>query len=403
MKHNRLTLTLLALAVATLASAPAFGGNTGYASQTGFGDERQPGYQDYDDDGGQGPRGEVGFFYDELSQYGEWVHRQPFGWVWFPRGVRADWRPYAFGRWVDSEYGWTWVSDEPFGWATYHYGRWAWDREIGWVWVPGTVWGPAWVAWQQGGGYVGWAPLPPDVGFDFGSGLRLDGRDLSVAMLPSHYTFVEERQFLEPHVARYILSPARNGTIIDGTVSNGVPVERIERATGRAAPRIRVSAAPSTAGSPGSEQGDLISIYRPPNTRLQTVRAPRAAYPTPQTIQRQQRLEQAELMLQEDVDRLELEKVHQREMTESQDQVSGQETARRHATEVQLQEQGRQGAEQRLRARQQLTRQAAQAASVQRPVVEEKPPIGKDEGKNKDSDRDKGSEGKVDHQLPPSV
>lgn len=35
-------------------------------------------------------------------------------------------------------YGWTWFSDEPFGWATYHYGRWAWDSQAGWLWVPGT-------------------------------------------------------------------------------------------------------------------------------------------------------------------------------------------------------------------------------------------------------------------------
>jgi hypothetical protein len=83
--------------------------------------------------------------------------------------VGYDWRPYTVGRWVNSNYGWTWVSYEPFGWATYHYGRWAFDRQIGWIWVPGTVWGPAWVAWQQGSGYIGWAPLPPQVGFQVGS------------------------------------------------------------------------------------------------------------------------------------------------------------------------------------------------------------------------------------------
>lgn len=35
-------------------------------------------------------------------------------------------------------YGWTLFSDEPFGWATYHYGRWAWNFQVGWLWVPGT-------------------------------------------------------------------------------------------------------------------------------------------------------------------------------------------------------------------------------------------------------------------------
>jgi hypothetical protein len=31
----------------------------------------------------------------------------------------------------------------------------------GWCWRPGRVWGPGWVSWRAGGGYVGWAPLPP--------------------------------------------------------------------------------------------------------------------------------------------------------------------------------------------------------------------------------------------------
>jgi hypothetical protein len=31
----------------------------------------------------------------------------------------------------------------------------------GWCWIPGTLWGPAWVSWRWGGGYVGWSPLPP--------------------------------------------------------------------------------------------------------------------------------------------------------------------------------------------------------------------------------------------------
>ena len=31
----------------------------------------------------------------------------------------------------------------------------------GWCWIPGTTWGPAWVNWRWGGGYVGWAPMAP--------------------------------------------------------------------------------------------------------------------------------------------------------------------------------------------------------------------------------------------------
>ena len=51
--------------------------------------------------------------------------------------------------------GWTWISDEPYGWATYHYGRWYDDPEIGWSWVPSNEWAPSWVSWQEGANYIG--------------------------------------------------------------------------------------------------------------------------------------------------------------------------------------------------------------------------------------------------------
>ena len=112
-----------------------------------------------------GPQGhasvDLGFFYDNLAQYGNWIQRPNYGWVWTPRDTSASWRPYQAGHWVWSDQGWTWLSDEPYGWATYHYGRWYQDPEIGWAWVPGNDWGPAWVSWQEGKDYVGWAPLPP--------------------------------------------------------------------------------------------------------------------------------------------------------------------------------------------------------------------------------------------------
>ena len=112
-----------------------------------------------------GPRGhasvDFGFFYDSLASYGNWIERPSYGWVWTPRDVSASWRPYQAGHWVWSDEGWTWLTDEPYGWATYHYGRWYQDPEIGWAWVPGNDWAPAWVSWQEGNDYVGWAPLPP--------------------------------------------------------------------------------------------------------------------------------------------------------------------------------------------------------------------------------------------------
>src|SRR4051812_4428406 len=75
-----------------------------------------------------GPSGrarvDIGFFYDDLAPYGNWIERPSRGWVWTPRDVASDWRPYEDGRWVWTDDGWTWITDEPYGWATYHYGRW---------------------------------------------------------------------------------------------------------------------------------------------------------------------------------------------------------------------------------------------------------------------------------------
>lgn len=110
-------------------------------------------------------RPEHRIFYDALQDYGDWVLIEPFGFVFRPRVDFATFRPYQEGFWAPSDaWGWVWISAEPFGWATYHYGTWFWDRFQGWVWVPGVDWGPAWVSWQIASGYAGWAPLWPSGG-----------------------------------------------------------------------------------------------------------------------------------------------------------------------------------------------------------------------------------------------
>jgi hypothetical protein len=104
----------------------------------------------------------VDLFYDNLDSYGDWVEVGDYGYCWSPRDVGDDWRPYTAGNWAYTDAGWTWVSDEPYGWAVYHYGRWTRVDRAGWAWVPGTEWGPAWVSWRNSDRYVGWAPLPPE-------------------------------------------------------------------------------------------------------------------------------------------------------------------------------------------------------------------------------------------------
>lgn len=123
--------------------------------------------------------------YDDLDQYGDWQSTPDNGEVWYPNQVAAGWTPYRDGHWAWIDpWGWTWVDDEPWGYAPFHYGRWAYVRDR-WGWVPGQiderpVYAPALVAFVggsgfglsislggggYGGGYdnqpVGWFPLGP--------------------------------------------------------------------------------------------------------------------------------------------------------------------------------------------------------------------------------------------------
>jgi hypothetical protein len=125
---------------------------------------------------------------EELDPYGEWVEHPEYGPVWHP-AVATGWRPYMHGHWAWTPAGWTWISTEPWGW-TFHYGRWAFAPAWGWVWVPGTVWGPAWVDWYWGDGYVGWAPLAP----------------FSVHVsLFDHFVFVRDHDFCAPRVVHHVV------------------------------------------------------------------------------------------------------------------------------------------------------------------------------------------------------
>ncbi|GAC1609284.1 MAG: hypothetical protein NVS4B10_24820 [Myxococcales bacterium] len=107
-------------------------------------------------------------FYERLTPYGHWRWVPEHGRVWFP-SVAYGWRPYTYGRWVLTDYGWTFASDDPFGWAAYHYGSWGYGPALGWYWVPGRVWAPAWVSWRWGAGYACWSPLGP-AGYVYGYG-----------------------------------------------------------------------------------------------------------------------------------------------------------------------------------------------------------------------------------------
>jgi hypothetical protein len=113
---------------------------------------------------------------DALDRYGRWDTLPDSEPMWFPTSVPDDWAPYRFGHWDWIEpWGWTWVDDQPWGFAPFHYGRWV-NIDGRWGWLPGAVdpnpvYAPALVAFvdapddsgssPDGGPNVGWFPLGP--------------------------------------------------------------------------------------------------------------------------------------------------------------------------------------------------------------------------------------------------
>jgi hypothetical protein len=205
-------------------------------------------------------RPEYRVFYDALQDYGDWTLIEPYGFVFHPKVDFASFRPYQDGFWVATDaWGWVWISAEPFGWATYHYGSWVWDRFQGWVWVPGVDWGPAWVSWQLAGAYAGWAPLGPQAGGGLPGGI------------PSGpYVFAPVNLMGSADLRSHITPQAKLGTAVaeaqaadnvverDGVrINMGPAFAGIERAIGGPLPRVKLAEA-TVPTRPAAGPGDAV-------------------------------------------------------------------------------------------------------------------------------------------------
>jgi uncharacterized protein DUF6600 len=157
-------------------------------------------------------------FYDRLQSDGQWSNDETYGYVWQPNTASTDqnWRPYTDGRWVYTDRGWTWISNEKFGWATYHYGRWARLSDRGWVWIPGDQWAPAWVSWRESDDYVGWAPLPPEAESE--QDIKIQGwADNYYDIGPTAYVFLRTTDLGNQNYRDFIASPRDNVDFISRT------------------------------------------------------------------------------------------------------------------------------------------------------------------------------------------
>jgi hypothetical protein len=249
-----------------------------------------------DDQGGPSDQSDQGAsfqnFYDQLSSQGNWVQTDNYGYVFQPDVTDPNWAPYTDGHWVYTDAGWAWVSDEPWGWATYHYGRWANIDGFGWAWVPGYRWAPAWVSWRFGGGYCGWAPLPPDTlfgaeygqpGFNAWAVFHFGGDvDASFNIGPGCYNFVQVGDMGDPNYRGHYLNRSNNYVIINHTTNvtnininrnggatnnfrgvavGGPPINEVNAHARQHIPTVQLTA--MNQPGPSRLQGNSLAVYAP--------------------------------------------------------------------------------------------------------------------------------------------
>jgi hypothetical protein len=347
---------------------------------------------------------DVSIFYDELAPYGRWFSLEDYGYVWTPYDVPIGWRPYTDGYWVYTDWGWTWVSNYRWGWAPFHYGRWVFHARHGWVWRPGTVWGPAWVVWRHrpgpaGVGWIGWAPMPPQIEWRVGFGLQAEWGEVDRVVEPFWYSFVEERNFTAHDLGKRLELPARNVTLLQGSqnvtnyawaenrvINRGIAIERVEQMVGRPVPRGRVA----DAGAPGrgaEVRGNDVLIYRPTIERETAPRAPRQEPPirkpdsNADQTRRREETEQHRLETQQARDRDALEKRQRVERTQPPRPVRPEEITRQQENERRALDAQKQREQQILRSRQEEQRKVQPAPPAparqeggRKPAPERKPP-----------------------------
>jgi hypothetical protein len=217
------------------------------------------------------------YFHERLTPHGHWVEVDNHGWCWYPNEVTVEWRPYSHGHWIfTDDDGWVWVSDHEWGWACEHYGRWTYV-DTRWYWVPGYEWSGAWVVWRNGGGYYGWAVLPPAVEWRAGVGIHTGSFSLEVGIYEPSWVFCRETHILSPRISTVIIDRKQTTTIIretkvSGTVSiekgrvrnEAIRVTDVERTTGKKVERKKLEEARTLgAAQVNKEQGDRVKVFRP--------------------------------------------------------------------------------------------------------------------------------------------
>jgi hypothetical protein len=261
MKRNTLRSTV-ALAMAVL-SAPF-----AVLAASEEDDWVEDGFKDQGAEGNSGEELGIDYFIDRLSPYGDWIETEEYGWVWRPNGVEDDWRPFTYGHWEYTDYGWTWVSYFPWGWAAFHYGSWAYVEGMGWLWVPSGIWSPARVIWRYSDQYVGWAPIL--AGYDYWVGWSV------YPVILVHWTFISWVFFCDlypyfhyvPHhhahsCYHHTHYPHQCGHSAGPSCFHGPPRKKVEKLNGKTVERHKLERARSSIQLSGADKGSLEERKRP--------------------------------------------------------------------------------------------------------------------------------------------
>jgi len=164
--------------------------------------------------------------YEDLDDQGTWRPMPEYGNVWFPSRVESGWAPYHNGHWsYIAPWGYTWVDDQPWGFAPFHYGRWVSVRGV-WGWIPTPprprygeyvrpVYAPALVAWVGVGSGVAWFALGP--------------REVYVPSYPVSRRYVNSINVSNTTVNTTVINNVYNTTIINNKTVNVTNVNYINR------------------------------------------------------------------------------------------------------------------------------------------------------------------------------
>jgi len=335
------------------------------------------------------------FFNDALSPYGNWVDNTAYGTCWRPSNVSAGWQPYySDGHWVYTEYGWSWVSNNPWGDVAYHYGTWYDDQNYGWLWVPGYTWASSWVTWQYNDNYVGWAPMPPTFNGQLGYGQISYGYNGNRGYYPYNnngygynnyngYGYSYNSQPVVVNNNYYVFVPAQNMTATN-LAQVRVPVQRNYEIIRQARPATTIQVINNHVVNPGPRNAVIERAMQNPVPIQQVLRdnrfQPRAvqinqvkrnlritdptvtrqeAHRVVRNLEVQQRQARQLQLQQQQQTRSTFRDVRQQERVNQQQQLEQQRTQRQQ-TRTQQQQQEQQQLDQRRQLREQQQQQDQQ-------------------------------------------